>query len=169
MLLTALGIVFSFWFSQWAPIVRMFVDCEGYPPLPTIMTTPNVTALFRGTVSEIKNVSDGQLVTFHVARVWKGDVARETVVYSQMAWTMGGSNGPPLLRQPSSVRPFEQGVDYLVATQGDMSRTLKDGTTLDGLGAQFGLRGTSPCFQTMPFAGLGVSIILGDAPGDPPK
>src|SRR5262245_2955024 len=121
-LLIASCLVLSFALSQWAPIFKPKnsggADCGGLPPLSKAMAMPRITAIFRGTVSEIKGAPDGQLVTFRVARVWKGDVASETVVYNQMAWLMVDTEkrGPHFLQQPDWARPFELGDDYLVVT-----------------------------------------------------
>jgi hypothetical protein len=140
------------------------MDCD-YLTLSKVLASTDYTAFFRGTASDIKNVIDGQLVTFRVVRVWKGDVARETVVYNQMAWVMGNL---PYPQQDVSARTFTLGVEYLVATHSDMEKRLREGTTLEGFGAKLGIRGGGFCHQKR-FDGPGTSVVLGDAPGYPPK
>ena len=53
-------------------------------PLDYYLKEASVTALFRGTVREVKRVPAGQIVTVDVDRVWKGRVLRSTVVYHDL-------------------------------------------------------------------------------------
>jgi len=47
-----------------------------------LRANPNVALIFHGTVREVQTTEAGEIVTFDVLRVWKGQVPRRITVYN---------------------------------------------------------------------------------------
>jgi hypothetical protein len=65
-----------------------------------LLANPDVTLIFHGTVREVQRSPAGEIVTFDVLRVWKGQVPRRITVYNH--------------RYGVEWLPFKRGASYLV-------------------------------------------------------
>ena len=72
--------------------------------------SPDISAVFSGTVAETQTLDAVVLVTFDVDGIWKGDVAKRVGVYRPIykasGQNVGGGSG--------GLRPFDSGKRYLV-------------------------------------------------------
>jgi hypothetical protein len=122
---------------------------------------PNVTAIFKGTVTSVRNVPPSltwprdrrQIATMTVATVWKGDVSARTVVYA----FLGTGNVPGM----------EADAEYLVFAHvlSPESRPWfgLPWTGEPALGSnQFGC-------GIRPISSPSTAKLVGDAPGRPPR
>ena len=107
---------------------RVWAQCGGgYLGVTTVLNgSPDISAVFSGTVAETQTLDAVVLVTFDVDGIWKGDVAKRVVVYRPIykasPQNVGGGSG--------RLRPFEMGKRYLV-----LAHTLSEQETRD-LGVQ---------------------------------
>jgi hypothetical protein len=52
------------------------------PPFAQSLADPDIAMIFHGTVREVQKTPVGEIVTFDVVRVWKGQVPRRITVYN---------------------------------------------------------------------------------------
>jgi len=90
-------------------------DC-GQSSLGRTVLNPTITAMFQGTVIEVRRertrradiFSEREIVTFNVDRVWKGNVARVLTLYRPRMQRLGVSIGP---------QTFHRGRRYIVGAR----------------------------------------------------
>jgi hypothetical protein len=84
-------------------VVPAAASC-GFEPLWRSIDRENVAAVFSGTVVGVESAAVGDILTFSVDAVWKGDASRMMVIYQP-----NGQPAPPLPSR-SSIPPPQSGV-----------------------------------------------------------
>jgi hypothetical protein len=122
--------------------------------LDMLQKDPGVTAVFRAKATDVESGPAGQLATFQVTRVWKGQVRKAATVYNFLE--------PATDSTPT---PFELGKDYLVSTRVINSEER----TRFGLPAAAGMAAFADACSASPSDGPDAEQILHGAAGTAPQ
>jgi len=98
---------------------RPLALCVAYPSLGDYLAGKDITLVFQGRAKEIRSTAGGQVVTFEVIRVWKGDPHRTQPVYSGLVYEN---------RPFEDSREFVSGEEYFVVTfepEGDLADRIQ--------------------------------------------
>ena len=122
--------------------------------LPDFVRNTRIAVVFRGRVRTVEPAPVGQIVTFAVERVWKGEVPEVVTIYNQQ--------GESAVTRSSEAVTFERERVYLVAAH---RHTVEDRGRFDITSADPETLGTSAChaYQNAP------TSITEKVPGYPPS
>ena len=118
-------------------------------PLAYLLAEEDFAVVFTGTVREVHTTSVGQVATFAVDRVWKGQLSNRETIYNL---------------QDIEPEDFKEGRRYLVFGYKQSAAERERFGLVSGNPATLGTNGCS----VHPADGANAERILGDAPGYPP-
>jgi hypothetical protein len=132
--------------------------------ITALLREPHYALVFRGTAVDIRRMPDGQIVTFRVTRVWKGDAGPAVVIYSWLPRENRNS-------ESGFDVPFEAGQEYLVSAHRH-SRAEREAFGLPPSTGpdSFGISdGAHSCVTSRSDSTEAQTMLAGAPPGRPPR